>query len=310
MARQRPSVFVGSSAEGLNIAKSIQILLDHSCEVTIWSQGVFGLSSGTLESLVNAVDGFDFAVLALTPDDLETSRGVTRPVSRDNVLFELGLFIGALGRERTFLIYDRTQDLKLPSDLAGITPATFEPHSTGNLQAALGAPCGLIEATIARLGFRENEELKHLSETAHDLELTGAKVQDLIRLLARSREVELKIFAKQFGSLISEAHLSQIQADLEDLQNELRKWSQPKKAESGSGLSIHSAKYGAEGKFADVTDRIRARVVDGRLDVFVTNRNLSADPIVGHRKYLEVDYEVDGERKTKKASEDETLSIP
>jgi len=41
MARSRPSVFAGSSAEGLKIAKALQVLLDHVCEVTIWSQGVF-----------------------------------------------------------------------------------------------------------------------------------------------------------------------------------------------------------------------------------------------------------------------------
>ena len=108
MARRRPSVFVGSSTEGLNIAKAVQVLLDLSCEVTIWSQGVFGLSHGTLESLVNSVDDFDFAIIVLTPDDLIISRDAIQPTGRDNVLFELGLFMGALGRERTFIIYDRT----------------------------------------------------------------------------------------------------------------------------------------------------------------------------------------------------------
>ena len=44
MIRKRPSVFIGSSSEGEQIAKTLQVLLDHSCEVTIWSQGVFGLS--------------------------------------------------------------------------------------------------------------------------------------------------------------------------------------------------------------------------------------------------------------------------
>ena len=70
MARARPSIFVGSSTEGLMIAKTFQILLDHACEVTIWSQGVFGLGQGSLESLVQALDEFDFAVLVLTADDL------------------------------------------------------------------------------------------------------------------------------------------------------------------------------------------------------------------------------------------------
>ena len=87
MARVRPSLFVGSSTEGLRIAKALQVLLDHACEVTIWGQGVFGLGQGTLESLVLALDEYDFAVLVLTADDLVTSRDALSAAPRDNVLF-------------------------------------------------------------------------------------------------------------------------------------------------------------------------------------------------------------------------------
>lgn len=159
MGRKRPSVFVGSSKEGLEIAKVLQLLLDHSCEVTIWSQGVFGLSQGTLESLVEASKKFDFAILVLTGDDLITARNQTGSIPRDNVLFELGLFMGGLGRDRTFIVYDRTASLKLPSDLAGVTPATFEPHVSGNLESSLGAPSTRIERAIRTLGLRSKENL-------------------------------------------------------------------------------------------------------------------------------------------------------
>jgi predicted nucleotide-binding protein len=71
----RPALFVGSSAEGLRIAQAVQVLLEDACEVTLWTQGVFGLGHGTLESLVMAIPDFDFAVLVLTADDLRLSRG-------------------------------------------------------------------------------------------------------------------------------------------------------------------------------------------------------------------------------------------
>jgi len=151
----RPAVFIGSSAEGLEIASAVQVLLDRACEPTIWHQGVFGLSGGTLESLVKRLNSFDFAVLILTPDDVVISRDTTQQSPRDNVLMELGLFIGALGRERTFILHERDRDLKLPSDLAGITLGTFKRHSDGNLVASLGAAATLVLGAIKELGRRQ-----------------------------------------------------------------------------------------------------------------------------------------------------------
>lgn len=152
---KRPRIFIGSSSEGLEVAENIQVNLDDDCEVTVWKQGHFGLGSSTLESLVTKLDQFDFAVLVLTPDDLIETRGESLFSPRDNVVFELGLFMGHLGRERTIVIFDRTADLKLPSDLAGVTSATYQPHSSGNLEAALGAPCTRLKKHIRQLGARD-----------------------------------------------------------------------------------------------------------------------------------------------------------
>jgi hypothetical protein len=159
MSDRRPSVFVGSSTEGLPIAEAIQLNLDRACEVVIWSQGVFGLSTGTLETLVEKASEFDFAVLVVTPDDMTQSRGKSQQSPRDNVLLELGLFIGVLGRKRTFIVYDRSVDIKLPSDLAGGTHAGYQPHSSGNLPASVGAACTQIKGAITELGPRERQRL-------------------------------------------------------------------------------------------------------------------------------------------------------
>lgn len=146
----RPSMFIGSSGEGHVIAENLQLGLDHTVECTIWSQGVFGLSLGTLENLVAATRSFDFAVLVLTPDDLVHKRGATGSIPRDNVVFELGLFMGALGRERTFMVYCRDEKLDLPSDLAGITSATYAKRIDGNLRGALGPVCTLLKEAISK----------------------------------------------------------------------------------------------------------------------------------------------------------------
>ena len=148
----KPAMFIGSSVEGKRIAESIQVALEYDVDTTVWHQGVFGLSGGTLESLVTAVQDYDFATLVLTADDLLEKRHVSGRGPRDNVLFELGLFMGALGRSRTFIVHSRTTPPMLPSDLAGVTAATFEDRA--NLEAALGPACTKIKRAIETQGTR------------------------------------------------------------------------------------------------------------------------------------------------------------
>jgi len=151
----KPRVFVGSSTEGLPVAEALQVGLEYDAEVTVWSQGVFGLSGGTLETLVETSKGFDFSVFVLTPDDLVVKRGEQQPTARDNVIFELGLFMGSSGRHRTFFVHPRQVPMALPSDLAGITAATYDPaRSDGDLQAALGPACTRIKRAVRDQGRR------------------------------------------------------------------------------------------------------------------------------------------------------------
>lgn len=157
--KERPTLFIGSSSEGLDVAEAIQQNLDRTCETNIWSQGVFGLGSGTLETLVECLPTFDFAILVMTADDLTESRGSVQQTPRDNVLLELGLCIGFLGRKRTFAVYDRTANIKLPSDLAGVSVADYQPQSSGNLQAALGAASTTIKNVIRELGIRPTDQI-------------------------------------------------------------------------------------------------------------------------------------------------------
>ncbi len=51
---------------------------------------------------------------------------------RDNVMLELGLFSGSLGQERAIMLVDNDSDLKLPSDLNGITQLRFSDDKSLN----------------------------------------------------------------------------------------------------------------------------------------------------------------------------------
>jgi predicted nucleotide-binding protein len=147
----RPRIIVGSSVEGLKAAKAVQKNLHYFAECTLWTQA-FGLSSTTIETIDSwRNDKYDFAVLVLTPDDALEKREASGLAPRDNVIFELGFFVGAFGRSRTFVIHPRDKSLLLPSDLQGVTVATYVLHSDGNLGAALGAACTQVEEAVEKL---------------------------------------------------------------------------------------------------------------------------------------------------------------
>ena len=150
MTRKLPALFLGSSIEGLNTAYAIQQALDYDAEPTVWSQGLFQPSQSVLFELVKSLSRFEFAVFVFSPDDTVKLRGAEFLAVRDNVIFELGLFMGALGPSRCFYLVPRSVGaLHLPSDLAGITPLTYNAaRSDGNLFAALGPACNEIRNAI------------------------------------------------------------------------------------------------------------------------------------------------------------------
>lgn len=213
-----PALFLGSSSEGLPIARAIRTQLQHDSEVTIWNEGAFPLGQTTLESLVNALDRFDFAVLVLTPDDTVISRQSEHLVPRDNLLFELGLFTGRLGRSRTFVVAESSARMKLPSDLAGVTVAGFPAEREDrNLVAAVGPACDQIRHALRDLGLTEKRTAQRFQSATAEMEEVTASMSHLIQLLARSRVVELDIVDKQLGGMIRSDFLQKLRRDLEDL---------------------------------------------------------------------------------------------
>lgn len=152
-----PSVFVGSSSEGLEIAQYLQpeLQANRFCWVTVWTQGVFGASQYTMDSLATAARSADFAVLVASPDDAVESRGRASAAPRDNVIFELGLFMGVVGRERTFIVQQRGSDLKLPSDLDGLTRLFYDgDRPDQNYQGAVAEAVLRIKERIRDQGLR------------------------------------------------------------------------------------------------------------------------------------------------------------
>lgn len=176
LKNEKPFVFIGSSREGLAVANAIKAAIeDDHTEVRVWTDGVFGASETTIESLEQAVRSSDIAVLVFSADDKLHSRGETHIVPRDNVIFELGLFMGALGRHRAFVVRPRTGlraalsgvvgklldwfgpkalTMKVPTDLLGVTLLTYEEGEPETLASRLAPACEELKRAKSRLGAK------------------------------------------------------------------------------------------------------------------------------------------------------------
>ena len=154
-ANPRPVMFVGCSTESLPIGRAIQSALEHDLIVVrLWTDDTFKASQFPVESLERELAKVDFAALVLSPDDTVISREFEAQAPRDNLVFELGLCMGALGHSRTFLLHPRGSDIKIPTDLAGFTPLTYRTGPDVPDSVAVASACQEMRAAILSSGPR------------------------------------------------------------------------------------------------------------------------------------------------------------
>jgi predicted nucleotide-binding protein len=146
-------VFIISSLESLGVARTIENAFEHDpISPDVWASGTFKASHYTVENLEEAIDRSDFAIAIAHADDVTSSRGQDWPSPRDNVIFELGLFMGRLGRKRAILMEPREEKLKLPSDLTGITTIPYQWKAGRDAASSMGPACNKLRDHILELG--------------------------------------------------------------------------------------------------------------------------------------------------------------
>jgi len=143
-----PRVFIASSREALSVAEAINIRLEQDARVKQWDNA-FDLSSLTLPALCSRTKETDFAIFVFHKDDQVIIRGNSYSTVRDNVVFELGLFIGALGIERCFVLVPRSVEgeFRLPTDLTGLTIAPYD-DTLENMVDAVTTSCAKVKQAI------------------------------------------------------------------------------------------------------------------------------------------------------------------
>ncbi|MEQ9441264.1 MAG: nucleotide-binding protein [Cyclobacteriaceae bacterium] len=158
---KKTSVFIGSSVESLAVAYSVQSQLEYATDPTVWTQGIFNLTNTTIDDLIEVFKNSDFAIFVFTPDDSTKIRGEEMQTVRDNLIFELGLACGIIGKERVFAIHPRDiENFHIPTDLYGITFGNYNSNrGDNNIQAAIGPSVFQIQKQIEVLLTRKKEEL-------------------------------------------------------------------------------------------------------------------------------------------------------
>ena len=128
----KPRIFLGSSGQQAKLLQALIRGLQDTADVEPWTT-VFNPGVSTLDRLVELTRGVDFAAFVFGQDDW-TSKGASPDTAsgqaspRDNVVFEAGLFGGALGMRRTFILHAR--GAKLPTDLLGLTAIRYDADTT------------------------------------------------------------------------------------------------------------------------------------------------------------------------------------
>src|SRR5499427_6793900 len=128
----KPRIFLGSSGQQEKLVKALTRGLQDIADVSPWTT-VFNPGVSTLDRLVELTREVDFAAFVFAQDDWTTRGGSPEAGSgqaspRDNVVFEAGLFGGALGIRRTFILH--ANGAKLPTDLLGLTSIRYDPATT------------------------------------------------------------------------------------------------------------------------------------------------------------------------------------
>lgn len=136
----RQSIFIASSGQSKAVARAVAAYFEPDYSVHVWSDDVFGLSETYIQTLINRASYDDFFIAIFAADDDAVIKSEQKKITRANVVFEFGLFLGCIGISRSFFLLERGTDLF--SDWEGLTVAKYVKQD--DLAAAVAEPCSRI----------------------------------------------------------------------------------------------------------------------------------------------------------------------
>ncbi len=194
----RPTVFVGSSTPALSIAKEVKRGLSGVANVVVWDTA-FDSGTWLLGGILNRAQQSDFGVFIIREDDTTRIKGTNYLTVRDNVLFEAGVFMGALGPERTILLWPSASGfgkLRLPTDLEGLLRETYTPPGSSQAKLDIRSALASIRRRVESMGpaLRSGyNEIAALKQALHERDIefddgTCEALKDIVQRAASRRK--------------------------------------------------------------------------------------------------------------------------
>jgi hypothetical protein len=139
----RQSIFIASSGQAKEVAKAVEAYFAQEYAVHVWTD-VFGVNESTIQTLINRTSYDDFFIGVFAADDRTVIKHRQKMVTRGNVVFEFGLFLGCIGIHRSFFLLEEGADLF--TDWGGLTVTYYKKGE--DLTAAVAESCRKIEVRM------------------------------------------------------------------------------------------------------------------------------------------------------------------
>lgn len=158
--KKKPIMFIASSKECKKYVEAMENEFFHDDFLVIPWYRLFDEPLSTTIEQFDEINNFDFATVIMTPDDITISRGENTFSPRDNLILELGLLIGSIGKNRVFPVVPKDMHIKFPSDLLGTNPFCFR-FSRGyrrirDFRQAVSVACNNIRDKIEFMGCKDS----------------------------------------------------------------------------------------------------------------------------------------------------------
>ncbi|MDI1255391.1 MAG: nucleotide-binding protein [Flavobacterium sp.] len=191
MTDLKPKIFIGSSKAGLPTAQKVSDNLSSIGDCYIWEDpNIWETNKSTFDNLLRMASYFDFGVFVATADDLTMTNDKIVIEPRDNVILEMALFLGAMGKHKSFLLVE--SGIKLPTDFSGIYMPRFDPADDSTIKSATDAYArtitehyelghlSLYPTTALAIGYYKNfvKELVESAQKANPLIIDGVTYTD------------------------------------------------------------------------------------------------------------------------------------